>query len=102
MAGQGPEPSFLLRPPPPSGRSAFEGGLFVRLSTFGRLSLGALERPPGLRQEDIVQAGLVELECRDLHAGLVEGANDVRQLLTALLDANRSALWRTRHKLAEG
>ena len=66
------------------------------------LALSPLQGTPGLGEEDVVQARLVELEVRDLDIRLVEGADDVGELLAALLEPNRRPLGRPGDQFAEG
>src|SRR5262245_63387942 len=66
------------------------------------LLLRSLEGAARLRQEDVIQAGLVELEVGDRDAGLVEGADYVGELLGAVAEPDRGALRGPRNELAEG
>ena len=58
----------------------------------GRLGLRvlarALEPLAGLRQEHVVQSGRVDLQVRDPDPGAVERANDLGQLLGAVVEAH--------------
>src|SRR5918995_545519 len=90
--GCAPAEWMRLRRPPPSRRRPLQGGLLSGLTLLGGLALGALQRTPGLGEEDVVQAGLMELEVGHLHVGLVEGADDVGKLLAAVIEPDGCAL----------
>src|SRR6478672_7327795 len=51
---------------------------------LGGLVAGALQRAPGLGEEDIVEARRVELQVRDRDPLVVESADDVGELLRPL------------------
>ena len=76
---------------------ALAGGLFG----LGPAGSGAFQRAAGLGEEDVVEAGGVELEVGDPDPIGVEGANDVRQLLGAVFEPDRGAVRRARNQLPE-
>jgi hypothetical protein len=67
------------------------------LSLLGR----ALERTACLRQEDVVEAGCVQLKLLDLDSCRVESADDLCELLRAALEEYGDALGRAARRLAE-
>ena len=82
-------------------RAPFDCGLLAGLGLLGRLGLCALERAAGLREEDVVEAGSVQLEVRDPHVRRVVYADDVGELLAAVVETDGGAVRRPGNELAE-
>src|SRR5919109_4797345 len=102
MAARG-EPRRVRRPLwPPSGGRPLERGLLAGLALLRGLALSALQGAPGLGEEDVVQARLVELKVRNVHVRLIEGTDDAGELLAAVpREPHRGALRRARDELPE-
>ena len=83
-----------------SRRRSLEHGLLAGPRLL-RLGLGALERAAGLGEEDVVEAGGVQLDVGDPDALVVEGADDGGELLGAVVEADRGAVGRAGDELAE-
>src|SRR6059058_182977 len=64
----------------------------LRARGLGLLLVGTFERAAGLRQEDVVERGLVELEVGDLDTRGVERPDDVREIGLAGAEADADAL----------
>src|SRR5436190_16613920 len=67
----------------------------LRASGLGLLLVGTLERAAGLRQEDVVERRLMELQVRDLDTRGVERPDDVREIGLAGAEADADALGRS-------
>src|SRR4051812_47037295 len=69
---------------------------------LGRGGGRPFQRAAGLGEEDVVEARLVQLEIRDSYPGLVEGADDVGELLASILQPDGGALRSAGDELTEG
>src|SRR3954465_10042502 len=76
-------------------------GMFAGFPVDPLRVAGALERAAGLRQEDVVQAGRVELEVGDLDPLAVEPPDDVGELLGPVGKSHRGGAVADRKWIAE-